>query len=122
MNLLIVDDHPVVLNGTKALLQHIHSWNIEIEHEPAAGIIPENPTPTNFLAIGPERKATNAIGPVVAVANAMISTELMINISLVLSVSTPSEVAACSPSSSISNRLAKRIMIGAKIMTVIMSG
>ena len=33
-----------------------------------AGITFEKPTPTSLLAIGPERKETNAIGPVVAVA------------------------------------------------------
>ena len=87
-----------------------------------AGIMFENPTPTSLFAIGPERNATNAIGPVVAVANAIISTELIISTSLVLSVWIPSEVAACSPSSKISNRFPNKIMTGVKIKTVMISG
>lgn len=31
MKLLIVDDHPVVLNGTKALLETVQQWQIETE-------------------------------------------------------------------------------------------
>lgn len=34
MKLLIVDDHPVVLNGTKALLDHYEEWSIEAESNP----------------------------------------------------------------------------------------
>ena len=68
-----------------------------------AGITFENPTPTSLFAIGPKGNATKAIGPVVAVANAIIRTELIISTSLVLSVWIPSEVAACSPSSKGSN-------------------
>ena len=83
-----------------------------------AGIMFENPTPTSLFAIGPERNATKAIGPVVAVANAIISTELIISISLVLLVSIPSEVAACSPSSNISNRFPSKIITGVKIRMI----
>lgn len=34
INILIVDDHPVVLNGTKTLLQDIEHWHIETEQDP----------------------------------------------------------------------------------------
>ncbi|PAD23144.1 response regulator transcription factor [Terribacillus saccharophilus] len=34
INILIVDDHPVVLNGTRTLLQEIENWHIEIEENP----------------------------------------------------------------------------------------
>lgn len=38
MKLLIVDDHPVVLNGTKALLNHHEHWTIEAETNPLFAI------------------------------------------------------------------------------------
>ena len=34
MKLLLVDDHPVVLNGTKALLDHDRQWSIDTETNP----------------------------------------------------------------------------------------
>lgn len=34
MKLLLVDDHPVVLNGTKALLDHDEQWSIDTETNP----------------------------------------------------------------------------------------
>lgn len=34
MKLLLVDDHPVVLNGTKALLDHDKQWSIDTETNP----------------------------------------------------------------------------------------
>ena len=34
MKLLIVDDHPVVLNGTKALLEQYEQWSIDAESNP----------------------------------------------------------------------------------------
>ena len=40
------------------------------------------PGPTSFDAIGPDKNATNAIGPVTAVAKAIKNTELKINIIL----------------------------------------
>lgn len=61
MNLLIVDDHPVVLNGTKALLQHIHSWNIEIEHEPAAVIERMNDTAFQLFLLDINMQPINGI-------------------------------------------------------------
>ncbi|WP_431026702.1 response regulator [Lysinibacillus sp. LZ02] len=36
MKLLIVDDHPVVLNGTKALLEPIEQWSVHTEQNPDA--------------------------------------------------------------------------------------
>src|SRR5690606_16960436 len=39
-----------------------------------AGMTLEKPTPTSLFAIGPERKETKAIGPVVAVAIAIMQT------------------------------------------------
>ena len=58
-----------------------------------------DPFPTSFDAIGPAKNATNAIGPVVAVAKAIKNTELKINITLTKFILIPSVVANSSPSS-----------------------
>ncbi|MNP69015.1 hypothetical protein D3C76_1650510 [compost metagenome] len=77
----------------------------------------EKPTPTSLFAIGPDRKATKAMGPVVAVASAIMQTELTMSAIRVLSVSTPREVADCSPSSSTVRCLPSRMIIGAQTKT-----
>ncbi|MEK4229261.1 response regulator transcription factor [Solibacillus sp. FSL H8-0538] len=61
MNLLIVDDHPVVLNGTKALLQHIDQWHIEIEHEPSAVLQRMNDTTFQLFLLDINMQPINGI-------------------------------------------------------------
>ncbi|MNR11406.1 hypothetical protein D3C85_1277030 [compost metagenome] len=107
---------------TKANCPMRSAANTRLTPTRPAGIKLEKPAPTNLLAIGPERNATKAMGPVVAVARATRMTELTIRAIRVLSVLTPSEVADCSPSSNIPRCLASMMRIGAKINTVITRG
>ena len=61
MNLLIVDDHPVVLNGTKALLQHIDKWHIQTEHEPTAVLERMNDTTFQLFLLDINMQQINGI-------------------------------------------------------------
>ena len=57
------------------------------------------PAPTSLAAIGPDKKATKAIGPVIEVAKAIKNTELIISAIRIKFILTPRVVANSSPNS-----------------------
>ena len=88
----------------------------------AAGTINEPPGPTTRAAIGPARKATNAIGPDAAVAKAMSTTAVQMHSSRVRSTGTPKEAAESSPCCSSSRARAWERSTWAATTTAIASG
>ena len=78
--------------------------------------------PRMRAVIGPERKATNAIGPAAAVPKAMSATAQTISSTRTRSTGTPSAAAAWSPSRSASRSRVRRSSTGVSTTTASSSG